>query len=207
MANLEHRFEKPLPIVPTALYGFHAIQARAGNAPRVALSLSSLSENGFTLSLKSFLHQTSNTEAKVLVLPNGKTPFQHDFVDASDHPGGRAPRQNATIKVNFEKPFKTPPKICAWFTKLFIPNGHRSIWIWIENITSDGMTIHIDTWSDRELDAARVAWLAWPAEFDGKTVRANHDSVFSRNDGVADHPWYPRELQQRPQGIWCYQPH
>ncbi|CAH0004452.1 unnamed protein product [Clonostachys byssicola] len=148
IANLEHRFEKPLPIVPTVLYGFRAIQARAGNAPRVALSLSSLSETGFTLSLKSFLHETSNIEANVLVLPNGKTPSQHGFVDVSVHPSGRSPRQKATTKVNFEKPFKKPPKICAWFTELSIPNGHRSIWVWIDNITADKMTIHIDTWAD-----------------------------------------------------------
>ncbi|CAG9954674.1 unnamed protein product, partial [Clonostachys rosea f. rosea IK726] len=64
---------------------------------------------------------TSNIEANVLVLPNGKTSFQQSFVDASDHPGGRAPHRNATIRVSFEKPFKTPPKVCDWFTELSIP--------------------------------------------------------------------------------------
>jgi hypothetical protein len=63
------------------------------------------------------------------------------------------------------------------------------------------MTIHIDTWSERQFDAARVAWLAWPAEFDGKTVRANHDSVFSRNDGVAEHPWYCGNFSKNPKAF------
>lgn len=74
-AVFKQQFAKPLPIVPTVIYGFRRIDVLGNNSPRVALSLQSVSESGFTLSAKSFLHRTWNLEANVMVLPNGKIPL------------------------------------------------------------------------------------------------------------------------------------
>jgi len=200
-AVFEHNFAKPLPIVPTVIYGFRRIDVYPTNAPRVALSLPSVSEIGFTLLAKSYLHKTANLEANIMVLPNGKIPFQHGYFDASDNPGGRAPNQNASSVVNFAVPFKAPPKVFVWFTEISQPRTQRCLKTYINNITGRRMTVNIDTWGGREFEGARVAWLAWPAEFDGKTIRAANFS-FSKGEKTAEEPWYGGSFRKDPK-VFC----
>ncbi|KAF5567875.1 hypothetical protein FNAPI_449 [Fusarium napiforme] len=196
--TLQHRFAKPLPVVPTVIYGFRAIEVSSTNSPRVALNLSSVSETGISLSLKSFLHPTSNLEASVMTLPNGTIPFQHGFVDASDNPGGRSAGQNASVAVTFKKPFKAPPKVLVWFTEISQPHGWRSLWTHASNVTETGLTVNIDTWCERQFEAARVAWLAWPAEFDGKTIRSEQHNTFTKGQQVSEFPWYDGSFSKDP---------
>ncbi|KAM0251934.1 hypothetical protein ACHAQJ_007949 [Trichoderma viride] len=144
-------FAKPLPIVPTVIYGFRITDVAATNSPRVAL------------------------KANAMVLLNGKIPFHHGYLDASDTSGGRAATQNATLSVTFGKRSKPPPKVYVWFTKISQPRGHRSLRTYVQNVSSQGMDVHIDTWGGGEFESARVARLAWPAEFGSKTVRASND--------------------------------
>ncbi|KAJ3542936.1 hypothetical protein NM208_g3838 [Fusarium decemcellulare] len=194
--TLQHKFTKPLPVAPTVIYGFRTIDISSTDSPRVALSLPSVSETGFSLSLKSFLHSTWNLEANVMVLPNGKMPFQHGYVDASDNPGGRSANQNAAITVTFNKPFKARPKVLVWFTEISQPRGWRSLWTHASNITETGMTVNVETWCEREFEAARVAWLAWPEEFDGKTIRAGQHNTFTKNQGANENNWYGKSFNK-----------
>ena len=62
-ATIEQSFNKPLPFVPTVIYGFKHINVAAKDSPRVALSLPSVTEWGFSLSLKSFLLPYTQGEA------------------------------------------------------------------------------------------------------------------------------------------------
>ncbi|KAF9766785.1 hypothetical protein IL306_000743 [Fusarium sp. DS 682] len=195
---LKLHFTKPLPIVPTVIYGFRAIEASAANSPRVALNLSSVSETGISLSLNSFLHPTSNLETSVMALPNGTIPFQHGYVDASDNPGGRSAGQNASIAVTFKKPFKAPPKVLVWFTEISQPHGWRSLWTYASNVTETGLTVNIETWCEREFEAARVSCLAWPAEFDGKTIRSWQHVTFTKDQEAMEGPWYRGSFSKDP---------
>ncbi|KAK0760790.1 hypothetical protein N5P37_005726 [Trichoderma harzianum] len=195
--TFQHNFSKPLPIVPTVIYGFLAIDVTNVNGPRVALSLPSVSETGYTLSAKSFLHGTLNLEASAMVLPNGKIPFQHGYVDASDNPGGRAANQNATISVTFSKRFKEQPKVIVWFTEISQPHTRKYLWTYTSNVTAVGMTVHIDTWDNSEFEVARVGWLAWPAECDGKSVRAGNER-FIKDQAATEQTWYNGSFSKEP---------
>ncbi|KAL7815141.1 hypothetical protein V8C26DRAFT_402544 [Trichoderma gracile] len=204
-ATFEETFARPLPIVPTVIYGFRLIDVAGSNSPRVALSLPSVSETGYTLSAKSFLHGTQNLEASAMVLPHGTIPFQHGYVDASDNPGGRAANQNARLGVKFSKTFKGPPKVFVWFTEISQPRTRRYLRTYVDDITADGMTVHIDTWDNSEFEAARVAWLAWPAECDGKLIRAGND-FFAKGQQPHEAPWYGGSFSKDPKvftGINC----
>ncbi|RFN47650.1 hypothetical protein FIE12Z_8107 [Fusarium flagelliforme] len=165
-ATIEQSFNKPLPFVPTVIYGFKHFNVAAKGSPRVALSLPSVTEWGFSLGLKSFLHPTWNLEANVMVLPNGVFPFQHGFVDASDNPGGRKSTDNASIHVTFAKPFAKKPKVAVWFTEISQPKGQRSLRTSAVDITPTSMRIIIETWDGREFDGARVTYLAYPDNSD-----------------------------------------
>ncbi|PTB62067.1 hypothetical protein BBK36DRAFT_1163396 [Trichoderma citrinoviride] len=196
-ATFADTFARPLPIVPTVIYGFRVIDVANINAPRLALSLPSVSETGYTLSAKSFLHGTVNLEASVMVLPHGKVAFQNGYVDASDNPGGRTANQNAKVSVTFSQPFKEPPKVCVWFTEISQPRTRRYLRTYVDDVTPDGMTVHIDTWDNSEFEAARVGWLAWPAECDGKLVKAGNSS-FAKGSGPQEAPWYGGSFSKDP---------
>ncbi|KAF4343297.1 hypothetical protein FBEOM_2773 [Fusarium beomiforme] len=173
--TLQHNFTKPLPIVPTLIYGFR-----------------------ISLSLKSSLYPTSNLEASVMALPKGTIPFQHGFVDGSDNPCGCSAGQSASIAVTFKKPFKAPPKVLVWFNEISQPHGWRNLWTYASNVSETGRTMNIETWCEREFKAARVYWSACPAEFDGKTIRASQHSTFTKEQGVKEAPWYGGSLSKDP---------
>ncbi|OBS23324.1 hypothetical protein FPOA_03873 [Fusarium poae] len=159
---LDQPFDYPLPFIPAVIYGFRHIEVAHQNSPRVALTLPSVTEWGFSLGLKSFLHDTWNLAANVMVLPNGVFPFQHGFVDASDNPGGRRAADNASIHVTFSKPFAKAPKVAVWFTEIHQPIGDRRLKTYTADVSPTGMRINIDTWGGRQFDNARVAYLAYP---------------------------------------------
>ncbi|KAL7959082.1 hypothetical protein V8C34DRAFT_280867 [Trichoderma compactum] len=116
-----------------------------------------------------------NLEASVMVLPSGRIPFQHGYVDASDHLTGRVANQNAALTVRFGQRFKEPPKVVVWFTEISEPHTRKYLKTYTSDVTTEKMIVNIDTWGNAVFEAARVAWLAWPAEYDGKLIRAAND--------------------------------
>ncbi|KAF5237904.1 hypothetical protein FAUST_5856 [Fusarium austroamericanum] len=185
-AVLEQSFYKPLPFIPTVIYGFRHIDIAHTDSPRVAFTLPSVSEWGFSLGLKSYLHPTWNLEANVMVLPNGVFPFQHGIVDASDNLGGRKATENASIHVTFAKPFAKTPKVVVWFTEIIQPKGHRSLKTYLADVSPTGMRINIETWAGREFDNARVAYLAYP---DGSDAIKEGVSYFVPIEDWRDTEW------------------
>ncbi|KAL7919280.1 hypothetical protein ACQKWADRAFT_329932 [Trichoderma austrokoningii] len=199
--KFQYDFPKPLPIVPTVIYGFSLIDVAGTNSPRVAISLSNVTESGCILSAKPFLHGTQNLEASVMVLPNGKIPFQHGYADASDNPNGRATNQNARITVVFYKPFQDPPKAFVWFIEISQPHARRYLRTHVSDVTTKGMTVHIDTWDNREFEGARVAWLAWSSECDGKGIRTANEG-FEKNQQPREALWYGGSFDKDPK-VFC----
>ncbi|OAA32843.1 hypothetical protein AAL_00308 [Moelleriella libera RCEF 2490] len=59
-------------------------------------------------SINSFVHETWNLKANIMLLPRDRIHFEHGFVDASDNPNGRSPGENAVVQVTFSRPFKSP---------------------------------------------------------------------------------------------------
>ncbi|KAH7157283.1 hypothetical protein B0J13DRAFT_520026 [Dactylonectria estremocensis] len=175
LPTFEHRFSKLLPVVPTVIYGIRGIDAQAKNSPRVAINVLTISEYGFSLTAKTFLQDTQNVEANVMVLPNGGIPFQSGFIDTSDNPNGRKVSQNAKINVTFARSFTAVPCVKVCFTEISQPDGRR----FIETPTSDfsvyGMTVNINPTE------------GWKANF----------NVNSGSDSKAVE-WYGTELKARP---------
>ncbi|KAH6991891.1 hypothetical protein EDB82DRAFT_573679 [Fusarium venenatum] len=194
-AVLEQSFYKPLPLIPTVIYGFRHIDVAHTDSPRVALTLPSVTEWGFSLGLKSFLHNTWNLEANVMVLPNGVFPFQHGFVDASDNPGGRKATENASIHVTFAKPFAKTPKVAVWFTEIHQPKGHRSLKTYVAEVSNTGLRINIETWAGREFDNARVAYLAYP---DGSDYIKGGSSDFVPKEDWRETEWPGGPFKKEP---------
>ncbi|KAN0129026.1 hypothetical protein V8E53_013176 [Lactarius tabidus] len=75
----------------------------------------------------------------------------------------RNPDSPASVRIDFERPFLTPPKVAVFFNCIELDRSR----IWrlytaATDIDTKGFTLHIETWLDTILYAARVGWIAYP---------------------------------------------
>ncbi|EKM59121.1 uncharacterized protein PHACADRAFT_249355 [Phanerochaete carnosa HHB-10118-sp] len=67
-------------------------------------------------------------------------------------------------RVTFEHPYAAPPKVVVWLDSINSGPGHNvRVTAWADGVTSDGFTIHLDTWHDSNLWSAGATWLAHSA--------------------------------------------
>ncbi|KAJ4006387.1 hypothetical protein NW766_010473 [Fusarium irregulare] len=191
------RFEKPLLSTPRVLYGLRKFDIVSPHGPTVGVEAPKVSKDGFDLKLQSWSKPAYNVEANWLTLPNNSNVnFQYGELDSSELPG-RTPKQNASFRVYFAKPYKTIPRVQCWFTSICQPTGWRSLRCSVNNVTQDACTVTMETWADRQFERAKVMWLAWDSEYDGKTVRAGA-TYFKKDAPPSDFPWYGGSFPTQP---------
>ncbi|KAM0490561.1 hypothetical protein ACHAP8_011466 [Fusarium lateritium] len=170
------------------------------NGFNIAVETLNLGKEGFDLKLQSWNSIVYNTEANWLTLPsNSNINFQYGELDSSEL-AGRAPTQNASFRVYFAKPYKTEPKVQCWFTSIVQPKGWRSLRCSVSNITRTACTVTMETWAGRQFDRAKVMWLAWDSEYDGKNVRSG-TTFFKKDTPIQDFPWYNGSFAKQPVGF------
>ncbi|KAF4459911.1 hypothetical protein FALBO_13327 [Fusarium albosuccineum] len=191
------RFGETLPSIPTVIHGLRQFDVIAPSGPMVGVEASNYSKEGFDLKLLSWNSTVYNTEANWMTLPgNRDINFQLGEVDTAELPG-RAAGQNASFRIYFAKPYKTEPKVQCWFTSINQPKGWRSLKCSVANITSKACTINVETWAGRQFERAKVMWLAWDSEADGKNVRSGIN-YFKKDAPVNDYPWYNGPFANEP---------
>ncbi|KAF0643184.1 hypothetical protein FPSE5266_07850 [Fusarium pseudograminearum] len=191
------RFEKSLASTPRVIYGLRQFDIISPHGPNIAVETLNLGKEGFDLKLQSWNSLVYNTEANWLTLPNNSNiNFQYGELDSSELPG-RAPTQNASFRVYFAKPYKTEPKVQCWFTSIVQPKGWRSLRCTVSNITRTACTVNMETWAGRQFDRAKVMWLAWDSEYDGKNVRSG-TNFFKKDAPINDFPWYNGSFAKQP---------
>jgi hypothetical protein len=75
------------------------------------------------------------------------------------------PKAPASVRINFERPFVTPPKVVVFFNRIEFDRNHN--WRAIttaSNIDANGFTLNIKTWSDTILHCAQTCWIAYPED-------------------------------------------
>ena len=75
------------------------------------------------------------------------------------------PNTPATVRINFERRFVTPPKVVVFFNRLEFDKSHD----WRATTTAsdidvNGFTLTINTWSDTILNRAQSCWIAYPED-------------------------------------------
>jgi len=75
------------------------------------------------------------------------------------------PRDPASTRINFERPFITPPKVVVFFRLIDLDKGRDwRLRTSATGIDEKGFTLNIETWSDTILYAAGVGWIAYPED-------------------------------------------
>lgn len=80
--------------------------------------------------------------------------------------------------VFFNQAFTTPPKIAVWFQEFeWLGGDFMSIKCYAADITCNSFTMKVESWAGRKFKNARVQFLAYPSEEDGKRVKNGRNSV------------------------------
>ena len=71
----------------------------------------------------------------------------------------------ASVRINFERPFITPPKVVVFFNQIeFDRNRNWRAVTTATDIDVKGFTLNIETWADTILHCAQTCWIAYPED-------------------------------------------
>ncbi len=94
----------------------------------------------------------------------------------------------ASVRINFERPFITPPKVVVFFNRIEFDKNHNwRVITTASDIDANGFTLNIETWSDTILHCAQTCWIAYPED---------REHIFSTSVSTIDvRPWNEPQLQ------------
>ena len=88
--------------------------------------------------------------------------FGH-FNTMDDHPWTQ-PKKSTTRTISFARPYSAPPNVVVWLESGDTGGAQNCrIVTKAENVTANGFTIHIDTWSDTKIWSSGASWFAYSA--------------------------------------------
>jgi len=95
----------------------------------------------------------------------------------------------ASVRVKFERPFVTPPKVVVFFNYIDLDKNHNwRLKTTATDIDVNGFTLNIETWEDTILHAAQACWVAYPED---------REHIFSTSVNTTDiRPPNQPQLQQ-----------
>ena len=115
-----------------------------------------------------------------------------EFSTLDDHPW-QNPQRKTSRWITFERAYASPPKVVVCLDQLDMASG----WNWrvkatATHVTARGFLLHLDTWADTVLHAARAAWVAYPSDkpgvvsgsFGTQDVRPSHEPQLSNSGRV-----------------------
>lgn len=99
------------------------------------------------------------------------------------------PDDPASVRIDFERPFATPPKVVVFLNCIDLDESHNwRLKTTATDIDAEGFTLNIETWSDTVLRAARAGWIAYPED---------REHIFSKSVNTMDvRPWNRPQAKQ-----------
>ncbi|KAG9025084.1 hypothetical protein FS837_005095 [Tulasnella sp. UAMH 9824] len=103
----------------------------------------------------------------ILVLkPSNLDILTGEFSTEQDHPSSQ-PKSETSRRINFERPFVTPPKVVVFLKAFHTGSGSSNrVKTYTSDVDAKGFNIHIDTWGDPILYSATAGRVAYPEDRD-----------------------------------------
>ncbi len=103
------------------------------------------------------------------------------------------PNPPASVRIDFERPFVTPPKVVVFLNYIDLDKNHSwRLKTTASDIDVKGFTLNIETWSNTILYAARAGWIAYPED---------REHIFSKSINTMDVRPSNRPQQQQSSEI------
>ena len=159
-------FGTPFSAPPKLPLGFNLLDINKSTNIRAIASADDITKEGFTVSLSTWgdgiLHAAG---ASWFELSRSYYEYQTgEFSTEDDHPWDK-PQLKTSRRINFARPFITPPKVIVFLKQLDMDKRKNyRIKTLVSGIEANGFTIHIDTWLDSILYRAVAGWIAYPGD-------------------------------------------
>jgi hypothetical protein len=165
-------FSKAYPTTPKLLFGLSRVDAEGSLSRSLSLAAPEINASGFSVQAASFDGcRGYSLGCNWLTLPNDLHLETGMIYTSGD-------RGEYVQHIYFSQSFASPPKIAVWFQEFQFPNGgFLSLRCRATDITAHSFHLRIESWANRNFRQARVQYLAYPTEEDGKRVKAARTPV------------------------------
>ncbi|KAJ7257183.1 hypothetical protein B0H12DRAFT_1015479 [Mycena haematopus] len=153
---------------PRLSIGLKVLDIAAGTNVRVKTSISDGDNEKFTAHADTWGGTTLYSSAiDALVLkPANLNILCSEFSTGQDH-AWQKPQLETKGRIEFERPFVTPPKVLVYLKEIDAGNGSSvRVKTYVTDIDAKGFTVHINTWADTKLYSAIASWVAYPEDKD-----------------------------------------
>ncbi|KAG8994493.1 hypothetical protein FRB90_000414 [Tulasnella sp. 427] len=151
---------------PSISVGLTTLDIKAGTGVRVTGFASDIDNRKFTANVNTWADTTlwSGGINCFLMRPANLDFLAGEFSTTEDHPWDK-PQLETSRRINFERPFVTPPKVVAYLKQFDTGEGSSTrVKTYATDIDAKGFTIHIDTWNDTKLWSGTAGWIAYPED-------------------------------------------
>lgn len=159
-------FAKPFVAPPRLPHGLNSLDIDKNANIRVVAKAENITKEGFKASLDAWGDtKLYSAGYSWLELAPGYLEYQAgEFSTQDDHPWDK-PQLKTSRRINFDRPFITPPKVIVFLKQLDMDkNKNWRVITNVSDIDANGFTIHIDTWGDSILYSATAGWIAYPGD-------------------------------------------
>lgn len=191
-------FSRRYPTAPKLLFGMSSADAEANKPRCLSLAFPEVNAGGFNVQAASFGGcRGFGIGCNWLTLPEDlhlESGMIHTYG------GGRADYDSYTQHVFFSQSFASPPKVCIWIQEFEWYGGDfLSMKCFAVDVNCHSFHLKIDSWAGRRFKNARVQYLAYPAEEDGKRVKSGRNTVVrSQKELTHRYPFYGQPFQNTP---------
>ncbi|KAF8263718.1 hypothetical protein EI94DRAFT_1806768 [Lactarius quietus] len=156
-------FPRPFVDRPRLAHGLREIDIGNNASVRVSSTFQNLTKSSVDYNIITWGNTTLwSAVADVLAF----APGDLDFL-TGEHMRSiwKNPNVPASVRINFERPFLTPPKVVVFFNCIELNRSRNwCLKTTATNIDPDGFTLNIETWADTIFYSARVGWVAYPED-------------------------------------------
>ncbi|KAI9451498.1 hypothetical protein BJY52DRAFT_1154502 [Lactarius psammicola] len=171
-----YNFPRPFVDCPRLAHGLRKLDVGKNANIRVTSTLQRLTKSSIDYHITPWNNTTLHSAVADVF---GLAPGDLDFL-TGEHMRNLwiHPSPPASVRIDFERPFVTPPKVVVFLNYIDLNKDHN----WrLSSTASDidvkGFTLSIKTWSDTILYAARVGWIAYPED---------REHIFSKSINTTD---------------------
>ncbi|KAF1924819.1 uncharacterized protein M421DRAFT_271364 [Didymella exigua CBS 183.55] len=186
------------PSAPKLLYGLNCIDAERGRARALSICHHEVNAGGFNVQAASWSGCFGyEIGCSWLTLPSDMHLETGMVYTAS---AGRSNSPDCEQHIWFSQAFDSPPKIAVWIQEFeWLQNDFMSIKCFATDIAPNHFRLRIESWANRKFANVRVQWVAYPAEEDGKRVKAGRNTVSRAQKEASNRaPFYGQPFKNTP---------
>lgn len=197
-ARCSVQFPHTCATVPKLLFGMSTADAEYKKPRCLSLAFPEVNAGGFSVQAAAFGGcRGYSIGCNWLTLPND---LHLETGMTNTYGAARPEYDNYSEHIFFSQSFDSPPKVCVWIQEFeWYGMDFMSIKCYAADVTANSFHLKIESWANRRFKNARVQYLAYPAEEDGRRVKSGRNIVVRSQKEVTNRaPFYGQPFKNTP---------